>query len=158
MTEPISVSRRIEAPAAVIFAILADPARHPDLDGSRMLTEPVDPKPLEKPGDVFTMNMHNKLFGDYVMVNTVAEFEPGRRISWDPATPEQGGNPSVPPGSIRWSYELTPDGDGATLVTETYDCSRAPAELQEFVRDGELWRKSMGRTLENLDRLAAGAS
>lgn len=31
--EPVAVSRRISAPAPGIFALLADPARHPDLDG-----------------------------------------------------------------------------------------------------------------------------
>jgi hypothetical protein len=35
--EPITASRRIGSPASVIFQILADPARHRDLDGSGML-------------------------------------------------------------------------------------------------------------------------
>ena len=32
--KPVEVSRRIEAPAARIFEILADPQRHVDFDGS----------------------------------------------------------------------------------------------------------------------------
>jgi hypothetical protein len=32
--QPISVSRRIGAPASVIFPILADPGRHREFDGS----------------------------------------------------------------------------------------------------------------------------
>ena len=35
--EPITVSRRIGAPASVIFPILADPGRHRELDGSGMV-------------------------------------------------------------------------------------------------------------------------
>jgi hypothetical protein len=35
--KPVSVSRRIEAPAGVIFALLAHPDRHPEFDGSEML-------------------------------------------------------------------------------------------------------------------------
>jgi len=35
--KPLEVSRRIEAPAAVVFAILASPQRHKDFDGSGML-------------------------------------------------------------------------------------------------------------------------
>ncbi|MHB1497462.1 MAG: hypothetical protein ACYCXN_06065, partial [Acidimicrobiales bacterium] len=35
--KPVKVSRRIEAPADRIFAILADPVRHLDFDGSGML-------------------------------------------------------------------------------------------------------------------------
>ena len=34
---PVAVTRRIEAPASVIFRLLADPDRHPDFDGSEML-------------------------------------------------------------------------------------------------------------------------
>jgi hypothetical protein len=37
---PVSVSRRIQAPAAELFAVLADPARHPGIDGSGMLRRP----------------------------------------------------------------------------------------------------------------------
>ena len=35
--KPIEVSRRIEAPAAPIFEVLANPQRHMDFDGSGML-------------------------------------------------------------------------------------------------------------------------
>jgi hypothetical protein len=34
---PVVVSRRIGAPASVIFPILADPGRHRELDGSGMV-------------------------------------------------------------------------------------------------------------------------
>jgi uncharacterized protein YndB with AHSA1/START domain len=33
---PVTASRRISAPAREIFRLLADPRRHPDLDGSGM--------------------------------------------------------------------------------------------------------------------------
>jgi hypothetical protein len=35
--QPVRVSRRIEAPAADIFRVLADPRRHLEIDGSGML-------------------------------------------------------------------------------------------------------------------------
>jgi hypothetical protein len=35
------------------------------------------------------------------------------------------------PARYRWGYELSPDGPSATLVTETFDCSRSPEELRE---------------------------
>jgi uncharacterized protein YndB with AHSA1/START domain len=162
MTEPVSISRRIEAPAAAIFAILADPERHPELDGSRMLCEPVDPRPMLKVGDTFVMRMHNDFMGDYVMANHVTEFEQDRRIAWAPELAQDPGG-ELPPhfaghvrGNYRWSYELTPDGDSATVVTETYDCSGAPDALREFVRDGQIWCNSMKRSLEKLERLSTG--
>jgi hypothetical protein len=162
MTEPVAVSRRIEAPAATIFAILADPGRHPDIDGSRMLCEPVDPRPLRQAGDTFVMRMRNDFMGDYVMANHVAEYEQDRRIAWEPELgPDHGGE--IPPhfvghvrGDYRWIWELTPDGAGATVVTETYECSAAADTMREFVRDGQIWRGSMRRSLENLERLCLG--
>ena len=35
-------------------------------------------------GDIFTMKMHNGEMGDYVIANHVVEYEPGRRIGWEP--------------------------------------------------------------------------
>jgi len=42
------------------------------------------------------------------------------------------------------------DGPDATTVTEVYDCSRAPAEAQADMAEGEVWAESMARTLERL--------
>ncbi|HTU71982.1 MAG TPA: hypothetical protein VMG38_00550 [Trebonia sp.] len=35
-------------------------------------------------------------------------------------------------------------------MTEVYDCSRAPAEAQADMAEGEVWAESMARTLERL--------
>ena len=78
------VSRRIEAPAAVIFEILANPRRHAEFDGSGMLPGAVLGGPISDVGDRFTMQMR-RLGDDYLMINYVVEFEPDRRISWEPA-------------------------------------------------------------------------
>jgi hypothetical protein len=40
------------------------------------------------------------------------------------------------------------------LVTETYDCSRAPAWLRQAVRGGDRWVPSMTATLDKLAALA----
>ena len=37
VSKSVEVSRRIEAPVALIFEVLADPQRHMDFDGSGML-------------------------------------------------------------------------------------------------------------------------
>jgi hypothetical protein len=81
--KPIEVSRRIEAPAAAIFEVLADPQRHRDFDGSGMLQGAVLDRPISDVGDTFTMKMH-RLGDDYLMLNYVVEFEPDRRIFWEP--------------------------------------------------------------------------
>ena len=55
----------------------------------------------------------------------------------------------------RWSYQLTPDGPDATVVTEIYDCSRAPEEQRAGMDDGKVWLEAMAKTLERLDVLCA---
>lgn len=156
--EPVSISRRIEAPAAAIFAVLADPARHPEIDGSGTVRASEDPAPLEKVGDTFVMNMSNKLAGDYVVMNRVVEFERDRLITWTPqvtavSNPEFQGTVGREE-TVRWSYALAPDGDGATLVTETHDYSRVPEQVRErILRTSEFWRDGMNQSLENLERL-----
>ena len=51
--QPVSVSRRIEAPAARIFAVLADPRRHLEIDGSGMLRGPSSDGAITSAGEVF---------------------------------------------------------------------------------------------------------
>jgi hypothetical protein len=80
----VEVARRIEAPAARIFDILANPHRHMDFDGSDMLRGAVVDRPISGVGDTFTMKMH-RLGDDYLMLNYVVEFESDRRIFWEPA-------------------------------------------------------------------------
>ena len=156
----VSVSRRIEAPAERLFALLADSANHPLIDGSGMVREPAPAVRLSRTGDVFLMDMHHDEFGDYQMRNEVVEYEAGRRLVWEPArvaaSPEEqeaiGG-----PARYRWGYEFSPDGPGAALVTETFDCSRSPGDLREAVREGEGWRDAMTASLARLELLAKAA-
>lgn len=156
----VMVSRRIAAPAAVIFRVLADPQRHTELDGSGMLRGAVTTAPVSGVGDVFIMKMYFSGLGDYEMNNHVVEYEPDRRIGWEP---EAGrGHPGAAAGQDgnrwghRWSYELVPDGAGATIVTEIYDCSGLPADARAGMSDGEVWADGMARTLERLDAACTG--
>ena len=163
-TEPVEVSRRIEAPAALIFEILANPQRHMDFDGSDMLRGAVIDRPISGVGEIFTMRMH-RLGRDYLMLNFVVEFEPNRRIFWEPAPGDlatAGGNPSKVgiPAGYRWGYSLTPDGDNATVVTEVFDCG--PEENRWILlREGGEWingtnsvLESMTATLERLEKVS----
>jgi hypothetical protein len=161
--EAVEVSRRIEAPAAVIFEILANPQRHMDFDGSDMLRGAVIDRPISGVGETFTMKMH-RLGRDYLMLNYVVEFEPNRRIFWEPAPGDlatAGGNPSKVgiAAGYRWGYSLTPDGDNATVVTEVFDCG--PEENRWILlREGGEWINgtnsvldSMTATLERLEKV-----
>jgi hypothetical protein len=158
----VEVSRRIDAPAALIFKILANPQRHMDFDGSEMLRGAVLDRPITDVGDTFTMKMH-RLGDDYLMLNYVVEFEPDRRIFWEPAPGDpsrtEDNDPSKVgiPAGYRWGYILAPDGDNATVVTEVFDCGPLSEEL---LRDGAAWingtnpvLESMSTSLEKLDKI-----
>lgn len=151
----VAVSKRIGAPAAVIFRVLADPGRHLEIDGSGMLRGAMTTAPVSGVGDVFIMKMHFSELGDYEMNNHVVEYELDRRIGWEPQPGR--GHPDAAAGQDgsgwgqRWSYELVPDGAGATIVTEIYDCSRAPERARADMRDGEIWADGMAGTLDRLD-------
>jgi uncharacterized protein YndB with AHSA1/START domain len=157
----VSVSRRIEASPERLFALLADSANHPLVDGSGMVREPAPAVRLSGTGDAFLMNMHHDEFGDYQMRNEVIEYEAGRRLTWEPvraaASPEEQAAIGDPP-RYRWGYELSPDGPGATLVTETFDCSRSPEDLRQAVQEGEGWRDAMTASLARLELLASAAA
>lgn len=158
--QPVAASRRICAPAHDIFQVLADPVRHQEFDGSQMLRGAVSTAAISCVGDVFVMKMYFSELGHYEMNNHVVEFEPDRLIAWEP---EAGrGHPGAATDSPdpsrwghRWSYRLTPDGPDAAIVTEIYDCSRAPQDERLGMDNGRVWADSMARTLERLDALCA---
>ncbi|HEV2888012.1 MAG TPA: SRPBCC family protein [Jatrophihabitans sp.] len=151
----VAVSRRIGAPAADIFAILADPARHLELDGSGMLRGAVGDAVISGVGGVFVMKMYYRRLGDYEMNNHVVEYEPDRRIGWEPQAGR--GHPAEMAADARWgqrwSFELLPDGPDATVVTHRYDCSRAPESERVAMDGGRIWVEAMAQTLRRLDEL-----
>lgn len=156
---PVSVSRTIEAPAHTLFDLLIHPANHPLIDGSGMLREG-SAGVISGVGDVFTMKMHNDEMGDYEMANHIVEYEPDRRLGWEPvltaaSRPEDQADIGDR-SEHRWSYELMPLGATSTLVTETYDCSQAPEWLRKAVKGGARWVDSMTTTLEKLDAVSRG--
>jgi hypothetical protein len=157
--QPVAVSRRICAPAHEIFQVLANPVRHLAMDGSGSLRGAASTAVISGVGDVFVMRMHFPHLGDYEMNNHVVEYEQDRRIGWEPEAgrghPAAAGSSESSRWGHRWSYQLTPDGPDATVVTEIYDCSGAPDEARAMMDDGNVWTESMVKTLERLDALCA---
>jgi uncharacterized protein YndB with AHSA1/START domain len=143
----ISESRRIDAPATAIFAVLRDPTRHHQFDGSTMVRDS-DAPPIEAVGDRFIMRMHNDEFGDYQMRSEVIAYVPDHEIAWAP----QRHDVVEESWNHRWGWRLTPDGD-ATDVVAYFDCTRVPADGQRILRGGEWSRPILRRSLENLENL-----
>lgn len=113
----ISASRTIDASPADLFAVLADPGRHADLDGSGFIRSDESNDQLTGVGQVFTMNMEGEhMGGAYQTENHVVTFEQDRRLAWK--TAPKG---VEPPGWV-WDWQLSPAGNG-TDVTVTYDWS-----------------------------------
>jgi hypothetical protein len=156
--DAVAVSRRIAAPAAEIFAILADPKRHMAMDGSGMLRGAVSDVAVTGVGDVFVMSMYYSEHGDYEMNNHVVEYQRDRRIGWEPVAGR--GHPDDATAEARWGhrwiFDLAPDGPDATVVTEIYDCSRTPADESASIDEGRIWIDAMTQTLKRLDDLCTG--
>jgi uncharacterized membrane protein len=108
-----SSTTTIDAPAATVFAILADPRQHTRIDGSGSVKGAVDGPDRLELGSQFAMSM--KKGASYRMRNKVVEYAADRLIAWRHV------------GLHRWRYELVPDAAGGTRVTETWDLSRYPA-------------------------------
>ena len=145
--KPVSVSRRIEAPATDIFKLLADPDRHPEFDGSEMLRTGASNAVIVEVGDVFVTKMYFTAMGDYEMHNRIVVYEADRCIAWEPENAELARNGS------RWRFDLTQDGLDATWVTETYDCTDSPETVRKTVDNGNAWLAGMTKTLKRLDQL-----
>jgi len=110
----VSVSRVINASPEAIFDVLADPARHGEIDGSGMVQRLRGESQRLEPGSSFGMDMKFGGFLPYRITNEVVEFEENRLIAWQHL------------GKHRWRYELEPlDGGAATKVTESFDWSTA---------------------------------
>jgi uncharacterized protein YndB with AHSA1/START domain len=159
----VEVTRRIPAPAATIFSIIATPDRQKEFDGSDMLRGSEVTEMVTGVGDKFTMQMH-RLGRDYSMINYIVDFELNRRIAWEPAPGDldtAGGDPEkigVQAG-YQWGYILDPKGDDATNVTEFFDVG--PAGVWILEKEGGSWinghntvKESMANTLELLERAA----
>ena len=146
-----SVERVIPAPVDQIFAILADPSRHKEIDGSGSVRDSKEPSQRVKLGDKFGMSM--KLGLPYTMVSTVIEFEDNRCIAWQSRPPGVFGKIS---GGRIWRYELEPV-DSGTRVRETWDISHEIGTkfLLTNSRTHEHTRKAMEQTLANIEQIVS---
>jgi uncharacterized protein YndB with AHSA1/START domain len=143
----VSVERVIKAPAADIFAIVANPSRHPEIDGSGSVKQLKQGAPEQLAlGTTFGMSM--KLGVPYSMSNRVIEFEPNKRIAWQ--TTFAGPLGRFIGGRI-WRYELEASG-GDTLVRETWDITK---DKQRFMlKAGPVGKQTKDAMTKTLERLA----
>jgi len=147
-----TVERVIPAPPDKIFELLADPRRHPDIDGSGSVRRAKEGPDRLVLGSKFGMAM--KLGVPYSMESEVIEFDENRRIAWQTRPPTPLGK-RVAGGRI-WRYELEPT-DGGTRVRESWDISQE--KVKAIVRPArKRTRVAMADTLERIEALVTATS
>ncbi len=135
----------INAPAEKIFAILSNPHRHKEIDGSATIQENISGPDKLVLGSKFGMKMHLGI--DYRIRNTVVEYKENELIAWRHL------------GRWVWRYELVNIGPQMTQVTETFDASRAPliAKTWLSLRKAYPWtQKAVAKTLVRLKSTSEG--
>jgi hypothetical protein len=104
----VSRSVEVHAPAADLFAIVADPRRHHELDGSGTVGENIRAPQRLVAGARFTTKM--TMFGmPYRITSTVTAMKPDELIEWRH------------PVGHHWRWEFAPLTPTITRVTETFD-------------------------------------
>ena len=136
----VSAERVIEAGAALIFELIANPARQPEWDGNDNLAVAVDGQRVRSAGDMFMMTLSMGAIRE----NHVVEFLEDRRIAWMPAEPAK-----LPPGHL-WRWEIEPLGENRCLVTHTYDWTK----LQDEARFERARATTSDWLATSIDRLA----
>jgi uncharacterized protein YndB with AHSA1/START domain len=133
----LSISRVIRASPSTIFAVLTNPARHPEFDGSGTVQTIRGDSGRLTLGSKFGMDMKLGPL-PYRITNTVVEFDDDRLIAWRHF------------GGHRWRYILEP-GDDGTNVTEQFDwsTSRFPKAI-ELAGYPKRHVSSIEQTLERL--------
>lgn len=134
----------VETPPEVVFAILADPSAHLEIDGAHSVqgvTSTQTGRTLAL-GDRFGMKMRIGLLR-YAVRNTVVEFEQNRLIGWQHFARH------------TWRYELDEFEPGRTRVTESWDWSGSPyAFVMELAGFPDRNRRGIAASLPKLKALA----
>lgn len=152
--ESVSASETIDAPVEVIFAILADPAKHAAIDGTGWVRESRDNEPLTAPGQIFRIAMYhpNHPDGGYQTANRVQVLDRPTAISWEPGY--ENGDGTLSFGGWVWRYDLAPAGPGSTRVTLSYDWSAVPDSIREYLSFPPFPPDHLSNSLAHLAHLA----
>ncbi|MBC3192288.1 SRPBCC family protein [Pseudonocardia sp. C8] len=152
--ETMVVTRTVATTPEHVFAVLADPTRHAEVDGTGWVGDALDARRLTASGQTFRVAMYHPDHpdGNYEIENLVEVCDPPRTISWKPGYDD--GTGTIRYGGWTWRYDLAPIGDGATAVTLTYDWSGVPASVREYLRFPPFGREHLENSLAHLDALS----
>jgi uncharacterized protein YndB with AHSA1/START domain len=146
----VTLTRRVAASPADVFAVITDPRQHVEIDGSGMLVA-TDARRLQAVGDTFDMDMDRDPLGDlpmgkYKVRNTVTTFVPDEVLEWNVGGVDQ------PPFGHVYGYQLQAAGPEQTDVTLYCDWTGVRASS---IRDRFpiVPVHMLERSLDNLDRI-----
>ena len=149
----ITVSRTIDASPQEVWAVISNPARHHEIDGSGQIVSDEKSDRVTANGQVFTMNMNAPhMGGDYQTDNHVTGYDENRLLAWQTAPA------GTEPKGWEWLYELTPEGPNSTQVQLTYDWSKVTdKELLKKVSFPLISEDALEATLSRLASAVSGS-
>lgn len=142
----VSAEAILACRADALFAVLADPARHPAIDGGANVAAAVDPSVLTGVGDAFGMDLAHGVR----VVCRVRRFEQDRVIAWEP------GLEDAPPSGQVWTWTLTPVPEGTRVRVAFDGTGLDPEDSRRRARARALEAHRLVDSLSRLERLACG--
>lgn len=154
---------RVDAPAADVWALVADPTRIGELSPECRRAEWIDGSSRLALGARFAGT--NELGADvWTRPCTVVELEPGRVFAWDVGDGIDG-TPAT-----RWRFTLEPDGPGSTVLRQDFvhlpagrtrirqAAERHPERAERYVRErGAVLTEGMRTTLARVKEICERA-
>lgn len=140
-SQQVTRQTEVRAPAAELFAMVTDPRRHGELDGSGTVKDTVKGPDRLTHGAKFSVGM--KQYGvPYKITSTVVDFvdaEAHKVIEWQH------------PLGHSWRWEFEEKQPGVTTVTESfkYGTAKSPKMLELF-KMPQKNAQGIGSTLRNL--------
>ena len=138
-----------------MFAVLANPSAHADIDGTGWVRESMDGDRITAAGQVFRMAMYHPDHPDkdYKIANRVEVFDEPRAIAWQPGeeSPETGNSASAAGSGATTSR----DRPLWTTVTLTYDWSAVPPRIREYLEFPPFAQDHLDSSLQHLSDLVA---
>lgn len=144
----IAAETTLRASAEDVYALVANPARHAELDGGttiRGLNKGSDGEFAE--GDTFSQNM--VLGIPYTLPMKVTRAEKNSGVTW------------THPGKHTWSWDITDNHDGTVTVRETFDARGSVIagipvyKIYHLLGSFRANRKNIALSLANLHRIFA---